>query len=292
MAHSPLPWFWSRHNTSPSLSTQQSQKLPICQFATKYSTELDQNHQNQPATFFGKSWNPWKSQGLPRTLSRPSAKSNVRPKCSDGATAAGSSVPQWEVHAKSANTLTQTPSSMSPFAVTMTVLKKNFLVLWLQHFGHAKVLCKMVNTSGKGKRRKDWTERWENIANKVGAWPIVDTKNMSVYTISSFTIPATPASTYVRCVVPLCSACKSHHVSGRIWSFVRIHSDVWMYSSPCKDELEKWCFGKRLPKYGFNMARFSVFLHKSRIFEPTSKPRPNPLERSSSATKHSTAPNE
>ena len=204
----------------------------------------------------------------------------------------GSSVPQWEVHAKSANTLTQTPSSMSPFAVTMTVLKKNFLVLWLQHFGHAKVLCKMVNTSGKGKRRKDWTERWENIANKVGAWPIVDTKNMSVYTISSFTIPATPASTYVRCVVPLCSACKSHHVSGRIWSFVRIHSDVWMYSSPCKDELEKWCFGKRLPKYGFNMARFSVFLHKSRIFEPTSKPRPNPLERSSSATKHSTAPNE
>lgn len=133
MAHSPLPWFWSRHNTSPSLSTQQSQKLPICQFATKYSTELDQNHQNQPATFFGKSWNPWKSQVLPRTLSRPSAKSNVRPKCSDGATAAGSSVPQWEVHAKSANTLTQTPSSMSPFAVTMTAFKKkNFLVLWLQ----------------------------------------------------------------------------------------------------------------------------------------------------------------
>lgn len=292
MAHSPLPRFWSRHNTSPSLSTQQSQKLPICQFSTKYSTELDQNHQNQPATFFGKSWNPWKSRVLPRTLSRPSAKSNVRPKCSDGATAAGSSVPQWEVHAKSANTLTQTPSSMSPFAVTMTVLKKkNFRVLWLQHFGHAKVLCKMVNTSGKGKGEKDWTQRWESIANKVGAWPIVDTKNMYVYTISSFTIPATPASTYVRCVFPL-EACKSHHVSGRIWSFVRIHSDVWMYSSPWKDELKKWCFGKRLSKYGFKMAMFSVFLYKSRIFEPTSKPRPNPLERSSSATKHSTAPNE
>ena len=159
MAHSPLPWFWSRHNTSPSLSTQQSQKLPICQFSTKYSTELDQNHQNQPATFFGKSWNPWKSQVLPRTLSRPSAKSNVRPKCSDGARAAGSSVPQWEVHAKSANTLTQTPSSMSPFAVTMTVFKK-----------------KTSSFCGKGKGERTGRRDGKTLPTKWGRDPLLTLK--------------------------------------------------------------------------------------------------------------------
>lgn len=81
MAHGPLPWFWSRHNASPSLSTQQSQKLPICQFLTtntKYSTGLDQNHQHQPATSSGKSMEiPGTAANFVKTFSKKQRSSKV-----------------------------------------------------------------------------------------------------------------------------------------------------------------------------------------------------------------------
>lgn len=180
MAHSPLPWFWSRHNTSPSLSTQQSQKLPICQFSTKYSTELDQNHQKPTGDFFREIM---KSMEIPGTAANFVKTFSKKQRSS-------------KVLRRSKSSRIKRPTMGSPCKISKyldanSVINESFCCYndgvlkekkTSSFYGSrtwkpmTNLLCKMVNTSGKGKGERTGRRDGKTLPTKWWRDPLLTLK--------------------------------------------------------------------------------------------------------------------